>query len=239
MEEVRLTKKEKRLLKKEQKNQEEQQQVKMKSVKNIIYWGIGILLVVGVFWWVKGVVNTPTTTAPAPDLTQIAPSDHVQGATQSAKLLIEYSDFQCPACAAYFPLVKKLIEEHGSDLTFVYRHFPLPQHMNAKTAAYAAEAAGKQGKFFEMGDLLFTRQETWAADKNAESVFTDYAKELELDVEKFKTDMASDEVKSKVEGDSQSGYVARINQTPTFFFNGSKLDPGKSYEDFAKKLGLQ
>jgi protein-disulfide isomerase len=80
--------------------------------------------------------------------------------------LIEYSDFQCPACGFYFPLLKKLEEEFGENIAIVYRHFPLSSvHPNAKFAAYAAEAAGKQGKFWEMHDLIFTNQSEWSDKK--------------------------------------------------------------------------
>ena len=91
----------------------------------------------------------------------VSDSDWVKGNRSAPVVLVEYSDFQCPACAASAPLVKQLTEEFGNKIAFVYRHFPLPQHKNAYPAAQAAEAAGKQGKFWEMADLIFANQTKW------------------------------------------------------------------------------
>ena len=132
----------------------------------------------------------------------------------------------------------KLLQEYDGKFTFVYRHFPLAQHKNSNVAARASEAADKQGKFWEMYSLLFDRQDDWAEKGNAGDMFADYAKELGLNVDQFKTDIESQEVKDKVNADYSSGVKNGVNSTPTFFFNGSKMENVRSYEDFVSELEL-
>lgn len=235
----KLTKKEKRMLKKEQHMKEESKVAQTTTVRKFLYWGIGLAAVFGLFWYGKSLVAVPSSTSPIPGTTSAVAGDHIKGATESSKLLIEYSDLQCPACAAFYPLVEKLLTDHGNDVTFVYRHFPLTQvHKNAQMSAQCAEAAGRQNKFFEMVDILFTRQKDWEDKSGFDVICKDYAKELELNLEQFNNDLFSDEVKNKIQADYVSGLQAKINQTPTFIFNGTKLEPVKSYEEFAKKLGF-
>ncbi len=152
-------------------------------------------------------------------------------------VLIEYSDFQCPACGVYYPIIKALQQEFGESIVFVYRHFPLRQiHANADLAARSAEAAGKQGKFWEMHDMIFENQKDWASQSNAKKSMIEYAQSLNLDAERFKTDLDSKEVKEKVNNDYLSGIQAKVNAVPTFFLNGTKLQNPESYEEFKKLL---
>lgn len=238
---TQLTKKEKRELKKHGKQEEVKKSERSKLVARIIRWTIGIALILWAFSYLKQVVSTPssdTTSLPFPAANEVTAQDHVKGASESGKLLIEYSDFQCPACKQYHPIVTKLLEEHSDGFTFVYRHFPLAQHKNAQLAARASEAAHKQGKFWEMHDLLFDRQNDWAEKGNTGDIFAEYAKELGLNVDQFKTDIESQEVKDRVNADYGSGVKNGVNSTPTFFFNGSKMENARSYEEFVSKLGL-
>ena len=115
----------------------------------------------------------------------------------------------------------------------MYRHFPLSQvHSNADTAARASEAAGNQGKFWEMHDKLFETQKTWSNQGNAEDIFAGYAEGLGLDVERFRNDIDSKEVKDRVRDDSQSGVRAGINSTPTFFINGEQIVNPRNLDEF-------
>lgn len=167
----------------------------------------------------------------------ISSSDRVLGNKDVKVTLVEYSDFQCPACGAYYPIVKQLNLELAGRIQFVYRHFPLTQiHANANLAALSAEAAGKQNKFWEMHDIIFENQSKWSGEKNAKDLFVEYAQKLNLDVEKFKNDLDSDEVQEKVANDYQSGIRLGVNATPTFFLNGTKLQNPASYEIFKKLL---
>lgn len=167
----------------------------------------------------------------------ISSSDRVLGNKDAKVTLVEYSDFQCPACGAYYPIVKQLNLEFAGRIQFVYRHFPLTQiHANANLAALSAEAAGKQNKFWEMHDIIFENQSKWSGEKNAKDLFVEYAQKLNLDVEKFKNDLDSDEVQEKAANDYQSGIRLGVNATPTFFLNGTKLQNPVSYEIFKKLL---
>ncbi|MCR4264153.1 MAG: DsbA family protein, partial [Candidatus Roizmanbacteria bacterium] len=196
-----------------------------------IGWGVGIAVLIGLGFFMKAAF-TPPPPGTVPEIQSVNETDHVQGATESAALLIEYSDFQCPACRQYYPVVKQLVEEKGDQFTFTYRHFPLAQHENADDAARAAEAAGKQGKFWEMHDLLFERQEAWAEVGNPDEAFLTYAEELELNREQFEADYQAQELKDKISNDYNSGVRAGVNATPTFFLNGEKIQPG-SFDEFA------
>lgn len=163
----------------------------------------------------------------------VSDSDWVKGDREARITLIEYSDLQCPACRAYYPVVNKLTDEFGQSVLFSYRHFPLRQiHFNSQLASQAAEAAGVQGKFWEMHDLLFERQDKWVNEKDPKALFEEYAKELGLNIDQFKNDLQSNEVENQVEKDYQSGVKAGVNATPTFFLNGIKLQNPATLEEF-------
>lgn len=161
--------------------------------------------------------------------------DHVFGNKDSKVLLIEYGDYQCPGCGASFPTVKTVTEKYKDDIAFVYRHFPIPSlHPNARAAAASAEAAGLQGKFWEMHNLLFTKQKEWesAALNQRNDLFASYASSLGLDVNKFKTDVESDRVTQKINFDQAVARKDNVKATPSFFLNGKSLD-ANTYNDEA------
>ena len=147
--------------------------------------------------------------------------------------IIEFGDFQCPACGAAHPIVKKILEKNKEKVYFVFRHYPLSIHKNAKIAAQAAEAAASQGKFWEMHDLLYTNQKDWEQSNDARGIFTKYATQLNLDLEKFKQDI--DQVKGTIEQDYADGNKLGVNSTPTFFINGAKY-PGVIQETQFQQL---
>ncbi len=200
---------------------------------------VTILLVAGAAILLSG-NNKPADKTLAQSPASVNPvdvSDWVKGNTESKVTLVEYSDLQCPACGVYHPVVKKLNEEFKDRIKFAYRHFPLRQiHPNSDLAAQAAEAAGKQNKFWEMVDKLFENQEKWSPEKNPRDIFIEYATSLELDLEKYKNDFDSKEVKDEIEKDYQSGVRAGVNATPTFFLNGNKLENPRTYEEFKNIL---
>lgn len=175
--------------------------------------------------------KTPTTSIRQAE--PISDSDWVKGKSGGKVTLIEYSDLQCPACAIYYPVVKQITEEFGQEVLFAYRHFPLRTiHFNSQLASQAAEAAGKQGKFWQMHDLLFENQSEWAKVSDPHQLFLQYAKELDLDPDQFNKDLVSDAVKEEVEKDYQSGVEVGVNVTPTFFLNNIKLQNPASFEEF-------
>lgn len=150
---------------------------------------------------------------------------HEKGNTESNVRLVEYSDFQCPACKAAAPGIAELVENYGEQFVLEYRHYPLRSiHPNAQLAAQAAEAAGKQGKFWEMHDMLFENQAEWSQSFNPERFFRNYANDLELNEDRFRFDMESDEVKDHVNAQFDEAQALQLPGTPAFVFNGEKID---------------
>lgn len=195
--------------------------------------GISIVLVIG-FLLIRG--GEPAERAPVA-LPPIIETDHVRGNRDAQVVLVEYFDFQCPACGAYAPIIKALEADYGERVAFVARYFPLPQHENGMTAALAAEAAGQQGKYWEMHDLLFANRETWsAASGSATEIFEGYAAQIGLDVAQFRADRASEVVRARVERDYQEGKTIGVDSTPSFFLNGVPLDNPRSIENFRALL---
>ncbi|MBI5153269.1 MAG: DsbA family protein [Parcubacteria group bacterium] len=217
-------------LKQEEKRKKMQTFQRGRMMRRLALWtGILLLVVGGVYGMVKLVSSSKV---PSAVLTEtISVTDWVKGNRNSKVVLIEYSDFQCPACGAYYPIVKRVTEEFGDKIAFVYRHFPLQQHRNARIASYAAEAAGKQGKFFEMHDKIFESQAAWSESLSADEAFAKFAGELGLDLEQYKNDSNSSEVKARIDQSYQSGVRSSVNATPTFFLNGKQIQP-RGYDDF-------
>ncbi len=151
----------------------------------------------------------------------ISPHTNITG-NQSAKTwLVEFSDFQCPACKAFASAVDILSKKYPNDLSIAYRHFPLPQHQQAREAAIVAEAAEQQGKFWDMTHLLFANQETLS-----EASYASFAATLALDPIRFETDRKSASIAAHIDEDLAYGTTLGINATPTFYLNGVKLDVG-------------
>lgn len=163
----------------------------------------------------------------------VHPLDNVKGNRDASVVLIEYSDFECPACRSYYPVLREIYTEFGDRIAFVYRHFPLTSiHANAEFAARAAEAAGKQDKFWEMHDLLFQKQAEWSKVADIVPVFRNYAALVGLDVEKFETDFRSKEVKDFVNSQKSHAVSLGFPGTPTFVLNGEVIDNPSSVDQF-------
>ena len=148
----------------------------------------------------------------------VTPDSYSIGNASASAWLVEFSDFQCPACRAYAPVVDELIMKYSDKLLFVYRHFPLSKHEYAKPAAMAAEAAGEQGKFWEMSKLLFDNQ-----DRFSSSLWENLADELKLDRTKFDAGLTSVDLKSKIDRDETAAIRLGLPGTPSFFLNGIQL----------------
>lgn len=217
---------------------------KNKNVNNnsglpFIIIGIVLLVVVVGGWYLysssnrnkktpvaSGNTNTPANTArpnntPLVSNIQGAQPPNYKGAQNSAVVVEEFADYQCPTCATMHPVMNEVSSLYGSRIKFIYRNFPLTQiHKNAYEAAVSAEAAGLQGKFWDMQNLLFQNQKAWSNVENVKSVFEGYAQTLGLDVEKFKTDIAGLAAKQRVDADLQRAQSLRISSTPTVLING-------------------
>ena len=190
----------------------------------------GAAMVLAILGVVVGISRTPAIT-PLP-LDHATPSDWTKGAKEAKLTLIEYGDFQCPACAAYEPMVDQFNKEFGTTTQTVYRNFPLTTiHKHAQAAAQAAEAAGLQGKYWDMHNMLFEHQDQWVKNSHPADIFTQYAATLKLDIDKFNTDKDSEAIATKIRNDRASGEKAGVNGTPSFFLNGTKLQNPRSYEE--------
>jgi protein-disulfide isomerase len=150
---------------------------------------------------------------------------HARGSEKAPVTIEEFGDFECPPCGALYPLMKKIEADYGEDkVRLVFRQFPLPQiHKHAIVAAYAAEAAGLQGHFWEMYDKLYTDQATWSQAPDARTFFVDYARDIGLDVNRFVRDMNNPEAQARVRFDYERGTSLGVTGTPTIFFNGRML----------------
>jgi protein-disulfide isomerase len=155
-------------------------------------------------------------------------ADHTLGKTDSKVVFIEYGDFQCPSCGGAHPQIKQIMEEYGDRVLFIFRNLPLTSiHPNARAAAGAAEAAGLQGKYWEMHDIVFENQDDWSSLNTTDrtSTFASYAETLALNKDQFLSDLNSEAVKKKIAFDEAlfkaTGYE---KSTPAFVLNGSKLD---------------
>jgi protein-disulfide isomerase len=163
---------------------------------------------------------------------QIGPDEHVRGPQDAALTLIEYGDFQCPYCARAHAALSGLGDELG-DVRLVFRHLPLPaSHPLAELAAEAAEAAGSQGKFWEMHDLLFEQQRQ-VTDKQDLAVL---AESLELDIERFRADVLGRRYQPRVQGDRDRAHHDGASGTPTFFINGVRYRGDSDRESLRQAL---
>jgi protein-disulfide isomerase len=161
-------------------------------------------------------------------ISPVSKDDHVQGNLTAQIELVEYGDYQCPHCGQAYNIVKYIQSELGDSLKFVFRNFPLKKvHPLAMIAAIASEAAGQQGRFWEMYDLLFENQV-----KLSNNSILLFAEQLGLDVGDFKTDLTSPEPERKVLSDFESGLRSGVNATPTFFINGEKYEGDWTSKEF-------
>ena len=152
--------------------------------------------------------------------------------------VVEFLDFECEACEAAYPTVEQIRKDYKGKINFVVRYFPL--HKNSVLAAKAAESAGEQGKFWEMYSKLFENQKEWGEKTEPQTeLFTKYAEDLELDVDKFKEGLESKAFEAKVNRDKEDGIKAGVQGTPTFFINGVLAGNVLSYEEFKSKIDTE
>lgn len=152
--------------------------------------------------------------------------DRYKGSPTAKNVMIEYSDYQCPACASISPILNE-VPTQIEDTVFVYRYFPLIQiHANASISAVAAEAAGAQGKYWEMHDILFEKQTEWEAMQNPVDTFVSYAQTVGVtDLEKFKNEITSKKYLDIVKNGYAEAIGLKLDATPSLFFNGTKIQP--------------
>jgi protein-disulfide isomerase len=210
-----------------------------------------ILVIGGVFLMSRGNLGSASTSGTPISSSILVPNGaNITGgiengnylpASSSAKLtLVEFGDYECPACGEYNPLVKQLLTEFAGKINYIFRNYPLNQHTNALISSQAAEAAGLQDKFWQMHDRLYESVSDWSTASDAKSIFVGYAQALGLDVNKFKTDIDSTAVKDKIQNDVNDGNSINLSETPTFYLNGVKIGSlTGNYADFKKIISDQ
>jgi protein-disulfide isomerase len=165
---------------------------------------------------------TPTSSGGSVASSNVAPSKGVV-------MIDEYGDYQCPPCGLLHPIIKTLKGEYGDRIQFAFHHFPIPQlHNHALEASYAAAAAGFQGKFWEMHNLLYESQSQWSQLGDFRPALINFARQLGLDVPRFTRDMDGLQVVTIVSEDAQRGAALGVNSTPTVFINGQMI-PNDNY----------
>jgi protein-disulfide isomerase len=203
------------------------------NTKRIIFWGIFIIILGLIVWGLSVAMNKSSSSSPSlGEPSPVTPADHILGPSNAPVTLLEFGDFQCPACGAYFPFVERLMKEASTTVRLVFRHFPLYPlpHPNALISAEAAEAAGLQGKFWEMYRMLYEHQSEWSDLPDAHQAMYGYAQAIGLDMTKFKADLDSSAVNAAVMKDSNEAQSIGVNGTPTFFVNGKVIKTPQTYE---------
>ena len=170
--------------------------------------------------------NQANNSAPTPDPAaevKGAEPPHVRGNPNAPVTLEEFGDFQCPSCGSYYPELKKIEAEFGDKLKVIFRELPLlPMHEHALMAAQAAEAAGLQGKFWEMHDLLYENQAKWVEAKDLMPLFADYAKQIGINPDQFMKDLNGETVAQRIFQDGKRANSFGLKGTPSFFVNGKE-----------------
>jgi protein-disulfide isomerase len=221
---------------------------KKNNLAPLIIIGLVFIVAIGAFAWFYKLSTAPKvnkntnqatnkSTNETPRVTNApagAQPPHMLGSPTSPVTIEEFADFQCPQCARTFPLTKEIIGSYGQRIKFIFRNYPLniPQHDKAYSAAVAAEAAGLQGKFWDMQNQLFTNQNSWTAATDFNKFLEEYAQKIGLDVEKFKNDMAGLAAKQRVDADIARGRALGVGSTPSFYLNG-QLIPFEQIESTA------
>jgi protein-disulfide isomerase len=156
---------------------------------------------------------------------------HVRGNPDAPVTLEEFGDYQCPPCGSMAGFIDQLVKEYHPNLKLVFRNLPLPVHKYAGEAALAAEAAGLQGRYWEMHDVLYREQAVWSKADNARELFDSYAGMLGLNLNQFKKDMASEKARQRIESDQERADSLGVRSTPTVFINNQELAPNEKTPD--------
>jgi protein-disulfide isomerase len=176
-------------------------------------------------------VTPASITADQATILTVRDTDHVRGNPAAPVTLIEYGDFQCPGCGAVEPLLQQLVTEHGQSVRLVYRHFPLSRHAYAELMARAAEAADRQGRFYDLHDRLFAEQARWSSARDARELVVQYARDLGLNIDQFERDLADGGISARIANDEGEAAALKLPGTPSFFLNGQVLAMPRTYDD--------
>lgn len=207
----------------------------MDKIKWIIFAVVVLGIFGGIIWLSKNNSASSNFTGDATKIITQGPiADHVLGTKDQKVTFIEYGDYECPGCGHMYQTVKDLTNKYPNQLTFIFRNMPLTTiHANALAAATAAEAAGLQGKYFEMHDMLYETQDNWSSANVTDrtQIFQNYAQQLGLDLAKYKQDLTSKSVTDKINRDITTGKNDfSVDATPTFVLDGKKVDSNTSVD---------
>lgn len=205
------------------------------------FWII-IVAIVAIFVGIAVLNKSDTSEQTSGSNNSSAVSSNIKGNANASVKLVEYGDFQCPYCQLYHATVEEVIAEYEDRISFQFVHFPLTSiHQNAFAASRAAEAAGKQGKFWEMYDKIYenadpSSQSGWVVSNAPTTFFDQFAQDIGLNVEQYKTDYASKAINNTINADLAKGQAAKVESTPTFMLNGEKVQINNTVEDFKKVI---
>lgn len=212
--------------------------------KRIQLWGglaaiLAIAVITGIYL-ASDDSPEPTTaddiiSAEMQNMLQVKSDDWVKGNPDADVVVVKFSDFQCPACRQAAMMDASVEDELGDEVAFVYRHFPLPTMPHSRTAARYAEAAGKQGKFWEMHNMIFNYQQRWSRG-DAQGMFDQMAENLDLDEQQFLRDLESTEIEERIESHLQDGRRLGVQGVPALFINGQQLQYPGSPDEFREML---
>ncbi len=193
----------------------------------VIVGGVALITLAGgaVLYHAKGVPLLTISKNRLASGTGGSESTHIRGQPDAPVTLEEFGDFECPPCGRLSDPINQLERDYHSRLRVIFHHFPFATHQHAREAALAAEAAGLQGRFWEMHDVLYREQAAWSKAADAQSLFNAYAGMLGLKIDRFKKDMEGDEVKRRVNADQREGAALGVTVTPTIFINNRALPP--------------
>lgn len=186
--------------------------------------GIGLTTVLIMFGavWMFSKSSQPTNTPPVAQSALIKEDSPTLGPKDAKVTIVEFLDPECESCRAMFPIVKQMMKDYDGKVRLVVRYFPL--HQNSVLAATVTEAAGEQGKYWEMQEKLFEKQSEWGEKQTSQKeLFIQYAKELQLDMTKFEAALSNPDIAAKIQRDQQDGKSLGVRATPTFFINGKEL----------------
>lgn len=202
----------------------------------VIILAVGIAAGAAVFLSRNADKPAETSTSTTPSHVDIK-GGHLRGPEAATLTLVEFGDYECPACGAAHPFVKEILTRYPDKLRLEFHHYPLVGvHPNAMAGAMAAEAAGEQGKYWEMHDALFEHQSEWGESRNPEPLFINFASQIGLDVNKFMQSLRSPALQTRILQDVTLADNLKIQATPTFFLNGQEVHLKLSMEDFVQAV---
>ena len=178
--------------------------------------------------------NTPAATSEK----LIGSAIHMTSKKDAKVTIVVFGDYECPACGVAHPVTKQVVKDYANnpEVNFVFRNFPLPQHTHALISAQAAEAAGAQGKFWEMHDMLYEHQSDWVTSTDSLAIFETYATQLGLDVQKFKQDVSTNAYQSVINKDMADATALNVQWTPSIYINGVLEQKIPSLAEFKSKI---